>query len=116
MGQGLSAAVESVVHAYHRRGLRDPNHARWNRMGPPGPRRDPGLVHVEQSIMDLDRRGGRPSLPRPPRPWAPFPSPRPKPPPPPPATPPPAGWEYYPPSPPGTEKPGEAAWGAPPPP
>src|SRR2546421_11792629 len=97
MGQGLSAAVESVVHAYHRRGLRDPNHARWNRMGPPGPRRDPGLVHVEQSIMDLDRRGDRPCRRRPPGPLAPVRAPRPEPPTRPPAHPPAAGWEPVPP-------------------
>src|SRR2546423_5019884 len=85
MGQGLRAAVESVVHAHHRRRLRGPHHARWNRVGPPGPRRDPGLVHVEQSTVDLDRRGGRPPPRAPPRP---LPPPR-FPPPPPPARPPP---------------------------
>src|SRR2546430_3811790 len=84
MGQGLRAAVESVVHAHHRRRLRGPNHARWNRVGPPGPRRDPGLVHVEQSIMDLDRRGGRPPPRRPPAPWTPLLSAPHEPPPPPP--------------------------------
>src|SRR2546427_9321038 len=90
MGQGLRAAVESVVHAHHRRRLRGPNHARWNRVGPPGPRRDPGLVHVEQSIMDLDRRGRRPPARRPPPPWPPPRPPPPKPPTPPPPPPPPA--------------------------
>src|SRR2546421_9589298 len=113
MGQGLSAAVESVVHAYHRRGLRDPNHARWNRMGPPGPRRDPGLVHVEQSIMDLDRRGGRPPPRRPPRPWSPLPSPPQQPPPPTPAHSPAPGWKKIPPSPPRTEKPAQPPLGWP---
>src|SRR2546427_8532084 len=96
MGQGLRAAVESVVHAHHRRRLRGPNHARWNRVGPPGPRRDPGLVHVEQSIMDLDRRGGRPPPRRPPPPFTPFLSPTPQPPPRTPAPSPTTPWKHIP--------------------
>src|SRR2546428_12934461 len=99
MGQGLRAAVESVVHAHHRRRLRGPNHARWNRVGPPGPRRDPGLVHVEQSTVDLDRRGGRPPPRRPPRPAAPLPAPPPHAPRPPPAPPPTTPSQTLPPAP-----------------
>src|SRR2546422_5084674 len=101
MGQGLSFAIESAVHAHHRRRLRGPHHARWNRVGPPGPRRDPGLVHVEQSTVDLDRRGGPPRPRRPPRPWAPFRSTPPQPPAPPPPHPPAARWDTNPPRPPG---------------
>src|SRR2546423_14447133 len=102
MGQGLRAAVESVVHAHHRRRLRGPHHARWNRVGPPGPRRDPGLVHVEQSTVDLDRRGGPPPPRRPPRPSAAPRAPPPAAPAPPPAHPPPPRREPNPPRPPRT--------------
>src|SRR2546427_4437138 len=105
MGQGLRAAVESVVHAHHRRRLRGPNHARWNRVGPPGPRRDPGLVHVEQSIMDLDRRGGPPRPRPPPPPLAPFLAPHHTAPHPPPPHPPTTRWGHITPSDPRKEAP-----------